>query len=676
MPEFLQGLTDRLHSMGTGAYWVVAVIVYFETVIGFGQVIPGSVFLAFVGFLCYLQMFDFGDMLFAVFVAHFAGEVTNYLLGRLKGRALFHEESRWFRPALLDAAERRFMSGGAKIIFISQFTGFFRALIPFAAGATRYPAWKFLTFIGIAAFLWALIHLGIGFLFGASWQQAVHYVEGLSLFILATFGAVLLAGWFIRRIAQSAGEVGVWLEATSRAIHRSEHYQAIAGTSPRVFGFLERRLSLSRSWGIGATLGFLVTGVLFLFFALILHEVSNGDSWKYFDLSIVNLLAQLRRPGADQLFIFVTNLGNTPVVLFVTVLTVVLCLRARQGKSAVVVLGSVLLAIALSQLIKHVYGRARPISGVALVTARGFSFPSGHATVAVALFAALYYWLWNHPGRYRLRVALAFVVVVFILLIGFSRVYLGVHFPSDVFAGFLLGSACVVFTGTVARNIMRLPDEPRRADLRALVVIVTQISLVAVLFWRQSPMPRARIVEADKAKRVTTTETLIAHTPRQATGLTGDLTIPTNMVLVGSPVRMVNRLEALGWQHVQPWEFFTRQIQAPVFPAFVDGVPAAVTMQRRTGDTRTVVRLWHANDTLNGTPAWVGGILGEDKKPKFLGISVFRTIPDLDATMDAFAESLAGLSVGRIDGFRPRALYEWRRPFFTHGYGLLIDGGE
>jgi hypothetical protein len=336
----------------------------------------------------------------------------------------------------------------------------------------------------------------------------------------------------------------------------------------------------------------------------------------------------------------------------------------------------VILAIALSQAIKYVYGRSRPISAIPLITARGFSFPSGHATVSVALFAALYYWLWNHPGRYRLRVSLAFTVVVFTLLIGFSRIYLGVHFPSDVLAGFLLGSACVVFTGTIARNMASVPDVPQRADWRALIVIVLQLVVVTFVFWRQSPMPRPQIRDSAPRFTVSTTETLVARAPRQATGLTGDLTIPTNIVLVGSPAVVLNRLESLGWRHVNPWEFFTHEIQAPVFPAFVAGVPAAITMEHRDGNERVLLRLWHAAESLNGTETWVGSVLAEEKKPKFMGFSVFRTKPDLDATMDGLALQFAGMAVQRVEEFRPRNLYAWRRPFFTHGYGLLIIGDK
>ena len=316
MQEFLNWATMRLGEMGFGAYWLLALIVYLETLIIIGQFVPGGVILAFAGFLCYLQVFDFGNMLFAIFLAHYLGEITNYTLGRVKGRSLFREDSRWLKPSLLESAEKRFAAGGIKIIFISQFTGFFRSVIPLTAGMTRYPLWRFLPAIAAAAFVWALTHLGIGYLFGASWKQAVRYLEGLSLFVLVAVAAFVISGWLIRRLAEHAGEFAIWTEATGRAIRRSEHYQAIARRSPRLFRFLEGRLSLSRPWGMTATVGWITTAVLLILFAAILHDVNEQDTWRHFDLSIVNLLAQLRRPAADKLFLFITILGNSPVVIF------------------------------------------------------------------------------------------------------------------------------------------------------------------------------------------------------------------------------------------------------------------------------------------------------------------------------------------------------------------------
>ena len=139
--------------------------------------------------------------------------------------------------------------------------------------------------------------------------------------------------------------------------------------------------------------------------------------------------------------------SGPPMIAFVLLIAAVLALRGR-GTLA----WGWLLATSLNsqwvQVLKQAIARPRP-STVGDTVVAGFSFPSGHATVAFALFGSLYYWLWNHPGILRIRATLAFILLALAFMVGFSRIYLGVHYPSDVTAGFCLGLSGVIFSATV-----------------------------------------------------------------------------------------------------------------------------------------------------------------------------------------------------------------------------------
>lgn len=672
MPDFLQWIADRLESFGFGAYWVIGLVVYLETVIVVGQFLPGSLFVAFVGFLCYLQVFDFEDMVVIVFLSHFAGELTNYYLGRTRGRALFSEGNRFLRPAMLDSAERMFGRGGAKIILLSQFSGMFRSVIPFVAGATRYSFVRFQIVMLVGASLWSGVHLGVGFLFGASWRQAVRYLEGLSLLVIVVIAVFLISGWLIRGLARHTGELGLWFEQASLAIHRSQRYQNLARKHPRAFAFLEARLSLSEPWGFRATVGWACCAALAIFFLIIVHDVQTWDRWRYFDLSVVNLLAQLRNPAADRVFLFFTYLGSTPVVLMIALLAAIVSASGRQFRSSAVLACSALLSLASSQIIKHVYARSRPDVMHALAEASGFSFPSGHATLSVALFASLYFWLWGHSSRVRMRISLVFAFIACVLLIGFSRVYLGVHFPSDVLAGYILGFGVVIFVGTLARNTAALREDERTdAAIPGLGLILVG-ALAAWIYAGSRPLAPSQQLAPTPASAVGNMQQLVPQLERSARGLTGLLTVPTDIVILGEPDRLIGAFEKQGWIRVTPAAFFTRQINAPVFPAFLNAVPAELTLQSRAGGERRVLRLWPTRYSMPSTPVWLGSLIGESKQRKMFGLLAFRMDPDLDAVLDSL-DIPHGIRVERIPSFRKRGLYMWRQPFFTHGDALLLD---
>lgn len=694
---FLQGVAASLQDFGTGAYLLVALLVFAETVVVIGQFIPGSVFLVFVGFLCYMQVFDLGGMLASVFISHYLGEALNYTLGRTKGRALFREESRFFRPALLEMTEKRFHAGGGRLLIAGQFLGMLRPIISLAAGITHYSPLRFFFFIAIGGFLWSSLPLVLGFFFGASWQQAVRYLEGFSTLLLVGIPTFLLSGWLIRQLIDNAGTAGRLLEAFARRVHRSPRYSRLALRHPRLFDFFERRLSLSRPWGLRATMGWAVSLCCLVVFVVILVQLRLGDRWRDVDLSVINFLAQIRAAAPDRAFEFLARLGDGPVVALVAVLAGLFCLHARQMKSLLVIVGSILASFLLSPLIRISYTTARPEAIRDLIAQGGYFFPGVHFAVCVAMFGAVYYWLWNHPGRARLRALLAFVVAAMVALVGFSRLYLGIHFPSDIAAGFFLGSAVVVALVTLAANAGSLIDIPRRADLAALVVLAAQFGGAAVLdrVGTRQPLPPQTTVTLTPPPPLVSghpfARRALAAVPRAAYTVLDRPNLPINLIVIPEaapgtpadepaavPAPLARRLRETGWQPVAPYAFFTRGIATPVFPAFVRGVPARATYELRSADggtTRSILRLWSVRlpDADAPRPVWIGSVVGEVRRTRAFGLPGYYFDPDVDLALETFARSTAAPLPWRfVPGFRERGLYQWQQLFFTHGHALLI----
>ena len=677
MPEFLANLAQGMQGMGAFAYVVITLVVVIETIILVGHFVPGGVFIAFIGFLCYVQVFDFGSMFLLVFLGHYTGELINYWLGWAKGRALFSPDARWLKLSYLEAAERQFERRGGFILIPGQFVGGLRPFLSFAAGATHYPRAKFAVIMFIGALLWAVMHLGVGFVLGASWQQASGALESLSLVLLVLVLTVWVTGYLVSLAAENIGQAARGLEAFSRKIHRSQRYQAIAARSPALFRILEARLSLSRPWGLSATLGLLLVGVCAFFFVAIFDGVREGVEWFSFDLSFVNLLAQLRAPRMDTFFSFFTHLGDAPTIISMVLAAVVICFITRQWRSAAVIAGTVILTVTLAVLIKSGYGRARPDQALALIIEKGFSFPSGHSSVAVAMFGSLYWWLCSHPGRFRVWLVTAFVVLLSVLLIGFSRIYLGVHYPSDVLAGFSLGTGCLVLTATVVSNIRSLKDRPYPSDYAVLGVLILGMVIAGWRVADRAEMPPAldavrEVVKFDRD--VATTTSLLAELPRDSHNMMGSAVLPVTMVVIGKPASLQKHLETAGWRIVKPNAFFSREMAAPVFPVFVDGRPAELTMLYQRDKDRFVLRLWPSRDALKGRPVRLGNIVRERGRKAMTGLTIYKMSPDIDLAAEKLHEGLAPLGEATmVEGFRDRGLYTWNHPFFTHGSVLLLD---
>ncbi|HET7125504.1 MAG TPA: phosphatase PAP2 family protein [Lysobacter sp.] len=185
-------------------------------------------------------------------------------------------------------------------------------------------------------------------------------------------------------------------------------------------------------------------------FGELAEDVHAGEAF-FFDRPLLDFAHSIASPPLDALALLLAKVGYAyGVVPFDMALVLLLALRRRkrEGLFAGIALGGSAL---LNAAAKHYFGRARPDIWLSLVPETSFSFPSGHAMGSMTLAATLVALAWHTCWRWPVLV----VAIAFALLVGASRVYLGVHFPSDILAGWTaavawtFGTYAVVFRGTL-----------------------------------------------------------------------------------------------------------------------------------------------------------------------------------------------------------------------------------
>lgn len=162
-----------------------------------------------------------------------------------------------------------------------------------------------------------------------------------------------------------------------------------------------------------------------------------------FDEAIQTAVRGSLPASATSFFSGVTVLGNTLTFVFMLLVLVAVIYFVKKWKMEAIFLG---LTGALSGLLivgsKYLYGRARP-SLEQLVSAHGFSFPSGHATGSMMIYGFMLIIAHQRIKSKGLRILVEALIALLIALIGLSRIYVGVHYPTDVLGGFILGFACL-----------------------------------------------------------------------------------------------------------------------------------------------------------------------------------------------------------------------------------------
>lgn len=161
----------------------------------------------------------------------------------------------------------------------------------------------------------------------------------------------------------------------------------------------------------------------------------EGFAW---DAPIALAIHRLPQPWLDGAMETITWTGG-PGALLGTLAASMWLLRRRRRARALLILGSYATAVAFTLALKQVFQRPRPALFPPLVVANGYSFPSGHTFAALILYGLLAAYLWQDGRR-----APALLLVAWGPLIGLSRIYLGVHYPSDVLASLTVGALWIL----------------------------------------------------------------------------------------------------------------------------------------------------------------------------------------------------------------------------------------
>jgi membrane protein DedA with SNARE-associated domain/membrane-associated phospholipid phosphatase len=451
-------ISDLSQGLGAWTYLLVGALAFLETGAFVGLVAPGEFTVLLGGAVAQQGGVSLPLILAVTWLSAFAGDSVSFLLGAKLGRGflLRHGERLRITPARLARVEDYFDRHGGKTILIGRFIGLVRALAPFIAGssAMRYRAFAPYSILGTGLWSAALILAGY---FAAQSLDKVTNIVGTGLLVFGiVVGVVVAIVVSYRYLREPGNRKRLAAEMERRRVLRPV-LRLFQRLRPQL-QFLGRRLTPG---DLGLEFTSLIAALAVGLFVLIAYWTviagdpgpTAGDRWA------LDLCDDIRATWLNDVTKAFTNLGSGAITWPLAALAaLLLALRRRWMEFWALVAGMTLIIVMVHE-IKAWTDRPRPPDQI--VSAAGSAFPSGHAA-----YATVYSWLAVTvalrvvPGITRRSILIA-AGLVLTLLIGLTRVYLRVHWLSDVTSGWALGLSCFSATAAVVLVIAHIRDNPQ-----------------------------------------------------------------------------------------------------------------------------------------------------------------------------------------------------------------------
>ncbi len=456
--DLQQLLEDLSQTLGAWTYLIVAVFAFAETGAFVGLVVPGETVMLLGGAVAGQGAIDIYLLIAIAWFSAWLGDTTSFFLGRRLGRefVLKHGPRFGISHERFEKVEDYFGRHGGKTIFIGRWISLVRAFAPFIAGSSGMGYRAFVPYSILGTGLWASLHILIGYFFSRSIETAGHYAAR-GAFLLATLIAVVAGTVFLVR----------WLrveENRERAVRRMEQHAAtrwlVELARRRELRFLWDRVTPGGTFGLEFT-SLMATLAVALFVLVAYTVILGGDPGPTpGDETAAEVVGHIQTGVLTGAAKAISLLGSAAFTwALAAVGAALLAWRRRWVELWVLLGGMTIVQLGLAGLESSV-DRPRPADP--LVSASGSSFPSAHAAHSVFyLWLAVTIVLRLRPGMAR---ATAVVAAGFVLtaLVGLSRVYLGVHYLSDVSAGWALGAAAFSLcaaTGLVVSQVRQNPEQ-------------------------------------------------------------------------------------------------------------------------------------------------------------------------------------------------------------------------
>jgi len=461
-----------------------------------------------------------------------------------------------------------------------------------------------------------------------------------------------------------------------RGIYHDPEVQKLIDRFPRTFHFVKKRFTPDEEFGLRLTVGAILVAVFIFLFYRIIDSFMDQRALVQSDLRIINLVQIFRSPPLNNLMLFFTYLAKWEVVLFGVAIIGVVLFLLKYWRYLIVLIISVTGGEFFVWLVKNIIDRPRPPLVNALAPEGGYSFPSGHSFVALSFYGLLAYFLFRAVRNRLLKILIIILSSGLIMAIGLSRIYLGVHWPSDVLASYASGAAWLA----VLITALEIRRKFKNHGMRTPFIKKTKIHAIAVClmfiwggyigyYYFSHPLKAQTVVDERSiiVEKSDIPDKLFTDLPRTSEDIAGGPMEPINIILIGTKQQVDQAFQAAGWYASDPitlkfvWRSFKAAIfnqpypEAPGIPSFWHTLPNDLSYGKPTSNNsvreRHHIHLWSTPFVVDDQRVWFGTAHYDKNIKMKTSILPIHTIdPAVDKARDYIKNDLS--ATGNVDSIQ------------------------
>lgn len=433
--------------VSTYGYWLVFGLILLE---GLGLPLPGETMLIVTGAYAATGHLSIAGVILAGLLGAIAGDIGGYWIGRSGGTALM---SRIFRNRYeehLQKGHEFFNRYGPSAVLFARYVPVVRVISANLAGITKMRFGLFALFDVLGGISWAAVITLIGYIFGNNLPLLDRLMQRLGLGLVSIIAFVALAVWVARRLTRNEARVERLRDAVWQRLGLVRLQQ-----------FVMEHLRFPKGQAAAILAGFSIAVLAGWLFGAMAEDVVMRDSLTLYDVGIGKWFLSHATEDSNDFFFAITQLGGTWSIAAGSLLLGGWLIWRKRFASLIALLASVGGGILLNVVLKNIFLRPRPDFVNAFYHETGYSFPSGHSMMSVLFYGMAAFLLVNQLKTWKWQVWLGTGVFTLSLLIGMSRLALGVHFLTDVLGGWGAGLAwlmtCVIIYQVADSRIRKTP---------------------------------------------------------------------------------------------------------------------------------------------------------------------------------------------------------------------------